>query len=82
MFILENSPINETYNITSGFYAKNIDVVRAICSFLDLEFSAQVEYVKDRLGHDFRYSVSSDKLDTLGYKVLSDFTTELKEAIQ
>lgn len=81
VFILENSPINETYNITSGFYAKNIDVVRAICSFLSLEFSAQVEYVKDRLGHDFRYSVSSDKLDTLGYKVLSDFTTELKEVI-
>ena len=80
--ILEHSPINEIYNITSGMYMKNIDVVKQICKLCNLPFDESVEFVQDRLGHDFRYAVSSSKLQKLGYFVSVDFETQVRKVIE
>ena len=72
-FILENSPIGETYNITSGFHLKNIDLVKKVCYNLDLDYEECIEFVEDRPGHDFKYSISSDKLNSLGFVVENNF---------
>lgn len=50
----------EVYNIGSGEERKNIDVVKAILSVLGKPESL-IEYVEDRPGHDFRYSLDSSK---------------------
>jgi dTDP-glucose 4,6-dehydratase len=81
-FIFENSPPNEIYNISSGVYLENIKVVETICSLLELDINKVIQYVQDRPGHDFRYSVSSEKLNKLGYSVSSNFYEEIKEVIQ
>ena len=80
-FVFENSPLNEVYNITSGMYLKNIDVIRIVCTMLGLDMEQTVEYVEDRKGHDFRYSISSNKLAKLGYYISSNFSDDLKEVI-
>lgn len=82
LFIFEKSPLNEIYNITSGMYMKNIDVVKQICKICDLKFEDNVEYVQDRPGHDFRYAVSSSKLQKLGYFVSSDFESQVRKVIE
>ena len=82
LFLLENAPLNETYNITSGTHMKNKDVILCVCQLLGLNYDDVVEYISDRPGHDFRYSISSKKLNDLGYILTSDFITDLKKVIQ
>jgi len=62
-FILKNSNINQTYNIGSSNEITNIEFVEKICKILKIDINEVVEYVKDRPGHDFRYSVSNEKLE-------------------
>jgi dTDP-glucose 4,6-dehydratase len=81
-FILENSKENEIYNISSQIYFKNKDVVDMICKELNLSIDNLVEYVPDRLGHDFRYAVCSDKLKHMGYNIFVDFKDCLKDIIE
>jgi dTDP-glucose 4,6-dehydratase len=80
-FILENSPVNEIYNISSGFHTENIKVVETVCKSLGLNVEDVVEYVADRLGHDFKYSVSADKLKALGFEIESRFQDDIEEII-
>ncbi len=42
-----------------------------------------ITYIEDRKFNDFRYYISSEKLERLGWKpVKTDFTKELKELIE
>jgi dTDP-glucose 4,6-dehydratase len=38
-------------------------------------------YIKDRQGHDFRYSIDSRKISSLGFKHAKDFELGLKETV-
>jgi dTDP-glucose 4,6-dehydratase len=51
--------VNEIYNIGSGERYQNIEIIKMIGEILgkDVKF----KYVKDRLGHDKRYSLNSWK---------------------
>jgi dTDP-glucose 4,6-dehydratase len=81
-FILENSKMNETYNITTGEFMRNVDVVNRVCEMVNLYAPDFIEYVADRLGHDFRYSINSDKLKRLGFEFCDEFEKRLWETIQ
>lgn len=59
--ILEKGKIGETYNVGGGEEKKNIEVVRAVLKLLG-KSEDLIEFTKDRLGHDFRYSLNSDKV--------------------
>ncbi len=59
----------EHYNIGGGTEVTNIKIVKMICSYLDnlyplknKKYSAFISFVKDRPGHDFRYSVNYNKI--------------------
>ena len=59
----------EQYNIGGGKEVSNIKIVKMICNFLDKlnpldvgKHSKFISFVKDRPGHDFRYSVNYNKL--------------------
>ena len=58
---------------------KNIDLVKKICSLTGHE--PKIEFVKDRLGHDHRYSVSSEKISSVGVVTTADIDKELKETV-
>jgi len=81
-FILENSKMNEIYNITTGEFMRNIDVVNRVCEMVQLHAPDFIEYVPDRLGHDFRYSINSNKLKRLGFEFCDEFEKRLWETIQ
>ena len=40
-----------------------------------------MEFVGDRPGHDFRYSLDSSKIKKIGWKTETDFETGLKNTI-
>ena len=53
--------IGQKYNIGGECEVKNIDLVRMILSYLNMQ-EDMIEYVKDRPGHDRRYSTSISKV--------------------
>jgi dTDP-glucose 4,6-dehydratase len=65
--VLINGKSGDTYNIGGGTELTNEALTMMILTKMGFEFS-QVQYVEDRLGHDFRYSVNWLKIhDSLGY---------------
>jgi dTDP-glucose 4,6-dehydratase len=81
-FILRNSKINETYNISSKNEMTNVDIVKSVCSLLAKNYDDSAEFVKDRPGHDYRYSVSNKKLVNLDFDGFTDFNKNLKTTIE
>lgn len=59
--VLEKAIAGEAYNIGSGEEKKNIEVVKNILQILG-KSEGLIEFVKDRPGHDFRYSLNSEKI--------------------
>jgi dTDP-glucose 4,6-dehydratase len=57
--LLVSDVVNEVYNIGSGERYKNIEIINMIGEILGTE--VKYKFVEDRLGHDRRYSLSSDK---------------------
>jgi len=64
--IFYHGKTGQTYNIGSGFVYNNLFIVKKIFSILKNKFKAktksQIIFVKDRPGHDFRYSLNSKKI--------------------
>jgi len=71
-FVLQNGENGEIYNIASGIEKKNLEVTKRILELLDKNESC-IEYVKDRPGHDRRYSLDTNKINKLGWKPKFDF---------
>ena len=65
--MLRSGRAGETYNIGGPDELPNIDVVRKILELTGRDESL-IEHVKDRLGHDRRYSLASEKTIGLGWK--------------
>jgi len=77
--ILEDGEIGEAYNVGSGEEKRNIDVVKSILKLLGKP-EELMEFTKDRLGHDFRYSLNSEKvLKQFGWKPSISFEDGMKE---
>ena len=75
--ILNGTCLGEIFNFTSSNEMKNIDLVKKLCTLLEVDFDSSIEFVPDRPGHDFRYSVNSDKLSRLGFTPSFDMESEL-----
>jgi len=67
LFILEHGKTGEIYNIGSRTEKQNIDTVKKILKLLGKPESL-IQFVKDRPGHDIRYSLNWDKLSDLGWR--------------
>lgn len=61
--VLEKGQAGEVYNIGSGQEKRNIEVVKTILRILGKPEDL-IEFVEDRPGHDFRYSLNSDRIRT------------------
>jgi dTDP-glucose 4,6-dehydratase len=59
--LIEKGKPGEIYNVGSGEERKNIDTVKSVLSIMNKPESL-IEYVADRPGHDFRYSLSNYKI--------------------
>ena len=72
----------EIYNIGSKSEYTNLEIVRKIISIMDAD-EKLVGFVEDRLGHDFRYSLNSEKIKKeLNFSPLVDFDNGLKETVE
>jgi len=70
----------EIYNIASGEEKTNIEVAKIILRELNKPESL-IKFVKDRPGHDFRYSLDTTKIRELGWKPKVRFEDGIKKTI-
>ena len=62
--VFDHGQTGEVYNIGSGIEVKNIDLVHRILKIIGRPASL-IKFVKDRAGHDFRYSIDCSKFDEM-----------------
>ncbi len=80
----------ETYCFGGDAEKNNVEVVDTICTILMEEvpkasghYNDQIEYVKDRPGHDRRYAIDDTKAqETLGFTREHDFTSGIRATVK
>jgi dTDP-glucose 4,6-dehydratase len=78
---------NEKYNICGANLLSNKKLVNLICDILIKKFKFKkdifnlISYVKDRPGHDLKYSQNSIKIKKLGWKIQNNIYQGLEKTI-
>ena len=89
--VLEAGRVGETYNIGGWNEMANIDVVKTICSRLDVlrprtdgkKYAEQITFIKDRPGHDRRYAIDARKIENeLGWTPQETFETGIQKTVE
>ncbi len=87
--VLEGGVVGETYLVGGRAERSNLEVVELICGLVDdrlgvlgPERRELIEFVRDRPGHDLRYSISPAKIEAeLGWSRSLDFETGLSATV-
>lgn len=80
-FVLNKGKFGETYNIGGGNERMNIEIVNIILKNLNKP-KELIEFVKDRPGHDRRYSLDCTKVEKLRWKPKIKLDLGLKETVK
>ena len=79
--VLHNGKIGEIYNIASNDEKQNIEIAKLIIEIMNKN-EDYIEYVKDRPGHDKRYSLNWSKINNeLGWKPKYNFYKYIKDTL-
>jgi len=79
--VLHEGQIGESYNVGGGNERVNLDIAGKVLDQLNKPRTL-LKYVKDRPGHDRRYSLDCTKLKRLGWAPARDFEEGLAETVQ
>jgi dTDP-glucose 4,6-dehydratase len=87
--VLEKGKLGETYNIGGRNERENLYIAHTICDLLDnlvpneTPYGDQMNFVQDRAGHDFRYAIDADKIESeLGWKAEENFESGILKTIE
>jgi dTDP-glucose 4,6-dehydratase len=80
--VLFNGVSGKSYNISANNEIDNLTIVKKILNIMD-KSEDLIEFVEDRPGHDFRYSMDSKKITSeLNWKTKLSFDKGLEKTIQ
>ena len=86
--IIKKGNIGETYCIGGNNEISNKELLHLICEYLDelnpenAPHNKLIKHVSDRPGHDFRYSINTDKIKkSIGWEPKTNFKDGLKKTI-
>lgn len=87
--IFHQGAMGESYNVGGEYELDNLTLARDICTILDEvlprknghSYTELIQFVSDRLGHDFRYAVDCSKIKKLGWEPDENFSKHLRETI-
>lgn len=89
--VLDKGTTGHAYNLGSGQETSNLEMAKSICRVLEKiigsqsgeELTHQIEFVVDRPGHDFRYSLDSTKAKAeLNWQATTQLELGLTNTIQ
>jgi dTDP-glucose 4,6-dehydratase len=80
--VLEKGESGEVYNIGANTEKPNIEIVKLVLRQLGKSENL-IEYVKDRLGHDRRYAINSNKIKTkLAWEAEYTFENAIQDTVE
>lgn len=79
--LVRNGRRGEVYNVSAGNELENLVVVKRVLRLMG-ESEDLITLVKDRPGHDFRYSLDSSKIRKLGWEPRHSFRAALVQTIE
>jgi len=79
-FLIDKGNSGEIFNIGGENEKTNLEITEKILKLLKKDDS-MIEHVKDRPGHDFRYSLDCSKLRRLGWKPSQSFEEGLTDTV-
>jgi dTDP-glucose 4,6-dehydratase len=72
----------EIYNIGTGNLMSNLQIIELISKEFKKEFEESYQFVTDRPGHDYRYSLNSSKIKNfLNFSARSDMKSEISKLV-
>lgn len=89
--VLAHGRVGETYNVGGRSEKKNLDIVGSICRLLDrlhpndptMPHEKLITFVNDRPGHDRRYAMNTDKIESeLGWHPTETFESGLEKTVR
>jgi len=81
-YVSQEAAPGEIYNIPGENEKTNIEMTKKILSYFNLG-EDMIQHIEHRKGHDFRYSISGEKLKSLGFKYEhKDLDLELEKLIK
>ena len=80
-FLLTRGDAGEIYNIGGENERTNLEITEKILTLLKKNES-MIEFIQDRPGHDFRYSLDCSKIRALGWKPRHSFDEGLDDTIR
>jgi dTDP-glucose 4,6-dehydratase len=78
--VTEMGTSGEIYNVGANAQLSNLELTQVILEKMGQDESA-IDFVEDRLGHDQRYAVDSDKLRALGWEPKRSFEDGISATI-
>ena len=79
--VIHKGKPGEVYNIGGNNEKTNIEIVVHILEELGV-IKRLITFVQDRLGHDYRYAIDSNKIQNeLGWKPIYSFEDGIKETL-
>ncbi len=79
--VLHKGEIGEVYNVGAHQEKNNLEVTETILKSVNKP-KTLIRFVKDRPGHDLRYSIDSAKLQKLGWKPKYNFEEGMKLTVE
>lgn len=79
--VMREGNVGEVYNIGSGEERTNLEVTRSIIDLVDASDDL-IEFVEDRAGHDRRYALDTEKIESLGWEPEWDFNSGLQRTVE
>ncbi|MDR5702777.1 MAG: dTDP-glucose 4,6-dehydratase [Armatimonadota bacterium] len=88
LMVIEKGRAGEIYNIGGSCERRNIEVVQLLCEILrshprTRRLKPEIQFVQDRPGHDFRYSLDSTKIQReLGWVPSTSLEAGLNKTVE
>lgn len=79
--VYRKGKVGEDYNIGAGNEKTNLEIVRTVLALLH-KSEDLISFVPDRPGHDFRYSIATEKIRKLGWKPKHTFEDGMQKTIE
>lgn len=83
LFLLKKGEIGEKYNVVGEKEVDNLEIAQFIAEVMDKPLKYEmVDFHSTRPGHDLRYSLSGEKMKSMGWELPVNFEDSLRETIE
>ena len=83
LFLLEKGAIGEKYNVIGEKEVDNLEMAQFIAKAIGKPLKYEmIDFHGERPGHDLRYSLSGDKMKSLGWELPHSFEESLRNTVE